>query len=246
MLESFFAEGLGEPACKSQTVKFDRAAPVTRIFENPAQRVKIQWVVQRRRLHCDAIARMDRESGEGHDIVKIVCENPFQGRAGPALHVIEIRLRNHRSGYIAWPQEREHLTFEGDQAATAVSVPPQPPRRKQKIEMSHAMEWTVEPRKRPSSLQQWQIERGAIVGNDKIKAPQTLAQRRKHGGLFIEVPDEVLAHVKLVANEVADTRQEGTHSGTALDAGCLCVQKNDAFARWNTSVLPHHRNQRRQ
>jgi len=78
--------------------------------------------------------------------------------------------------------------------------------------MRHAWKGSLEPGECESGLEQRQIERRAVIGNDQIKAPEPLAQRVQHGGLFVEITDEVLEQVELVAGEVADACKERTHS----------------------------------
>src|SRR6266705_1758788 len=103
--------------------------------------------------------------------------------------------------------------------------------------MRHAAKRAVEPGECESGLEQRNIECGTVIGDDKIEAPEQLAERVQHGGLFVEVADEILEQVELVAREVADPDQERTHTRSALQACRLSVQEYNPLARGNSRFL---------
>ena len=116
---------------------------------------------------------------------------------------------------------------------------PEAPRRKEQVEVRHPWKRAVEPRQCESRFEQRKIERRAVVCDDKLESLDELGERMQHGRLFIEVPDEVLNHMKLVAGKVAKADEKRTHARAALHPCRLGIEKHNAAAFRNAFFLAH-------
>src|SRR4030095_2501808 len=107
----------------------------------------------------------------------------------------------------------------------------------QQVEVPHPLEGIIEACQREAGLQQWNVERCAVIGDDQVELLQQVAQRIKHRWLFIEVADEVLDHLKAAARKVTDADKKRTDSGAALNACCFGVEENNPVAFAHTEPL---------
>src|SRR5205823_13404844 len=127
-------------------------------------------------------------------------------------YVIKIHARDHGARHVRSAQKRNHLPLESCETAASMAGSPEAPRRKEQVEVRHPLKRAVEPCQCESRFQQRKIERRAVVCDDKLESLDELGECMQHGRLFIEVPDEVLNHMKLVAGKVAKADEERTHA----------------------------------
>src|SRR5262249_16985108 len=130
------------------------------------KRVQIQCVIQRSRLQYDSVTSLYRQCCKRYDIVNVMSEDRLQRRCRPVLEVIEVGTRNHGAGNIGTSQERQDLTFQRHQPATAGNVSAEFSGREEQIEVGHRCKRTVKTRKSKPCIQQRDIKSEAIVCDD--------------------------------------------------------------------------------
>src|SRR5437773_645544 len=100
-----------------------------------------------------------------------------------------------------------------------MTIPPEPPRRKKKVEVRHIGEWTIEARQRKSRFKQRKVEGSPVVCDDQLKWLEQFGKGEQHRRLFIEIANEKLNHVELITGEISQADKERTYADTALHPG---------------------------
>src|SRR5262245_6601661 len=103
-------------------------------------------------------------------------------------------------------------------------VPPETASTGQQIQMKHVCEGAVQACQSEASLQQRNIKRRTVVGDHHFEPLQQVAKGQQHRRLFIEIADEILRRVEVLAFEVTEADKKWNHARTTLNARGLRIE----------------------
>src|SRR5262245_23668753 len=122
-------------------------------------------------------------------------------------------------------------------------ISPKLPCGKKQIKMGHRLERILKAHQLKSCLKQRNIECYAVISDSQFESAELFTERQERGGFFIEVGDEVLHHVEMVARKIDDADKERTDDGADLCASRISVAEYHAVTVWKRSLLSHQLHQ---
>ena len=218
--------GAGKPALERHPVAGLAAVGIGRSEEPAEPRQLVGAQIDAGRLR-DGVRHPPGERHQGQDVVPVVLEDArhLAGRLPP--QVVEVRLRDQRARQIVLADEAERVLLDGAEAAVGQPGAPQPPRRRQEVEVEGSFR-PAAPGEHEARLEERQVEAGAVVGHEAVDLPQKRIEGGQQRRLFVEVAHEVLPHLELAAVEEAHAHEEGIGAGAAGQARRLRVEIEEA------------------